>query len=176
MADNYIVKSEELKQIADAIREKTGTSDSLEFPTAMAEAIAAIEAGGGNELYSGVKYATGTQTLSTSPTYLYIDDPFNGTATDLVFGCVYPENGVSAVSSSSTVVLASAIYKSNVGHGSYVYKAKATFANDSPTGLGPRMCTQGGYLGIPLQFLFSTGTTGQVFEAGIEYRWILLTR
>lgn len=37
-----------LKQIADAIREKGGTSDSLAFPTAMAEAIAAIQAGGGD--------------------------------------------------------------------------------------------------------------------------------
>lgn len=37
-----------LKAIADAIREKGGTSDNLAFPTAMAEAIAAIEAGGGN--------------------------------------------------------------------------------------------------------------------------------
>lgn len=36
-----------LKQIADAIREKGGTSDNLAFPQAMAEAIAAIEAGGG---------------------------------------------------------------------------------------------------------------------------------
>lgn len=36
-----------LTQIANAIREKAGTSDSLAFPAAMAEAIAAIEAGGG---------------------------------------------------------------------------------------------------------------------------------
>lgn len=36
-----------LKQIADAIREKGGTFDNLAFPAAMAEAIAAIEAGGG---------------------------------------------------------------------------------------------------------------------------------
>jgi hypothetical protein len=35
-----------LKAIADAIREKAGTSDNLAFPTAMAEAVAAIEAGG----------------------------------------------------------------------------------------------------------------------------------
>ena len=39
-----------LKSIADAIRAKGGTSDSLAFPTAMAEAVAAIEAGGGVEL------------------------------------------------------------------------------------------------------------------------------
>ena len=36
-----------LKQIANAIREKGGTSDNLAFPQAMADAIAAIEAGGG---------------------------------------------------------------------------------------------------------------------------------
>lgn len=36
-----------LTAIADAIRAKAGTSGSLAFPTAMAEAIAAIEAGGG---------------------------------------------------------------------------------------------------------------------------------
>ena len=35
-----------LKQIADAIREKAGTSGNLVFPTAMAEAIAAIQSGG----------------------------------------------------------------------------------------------------------------------------------
>ena len=35
-----------LKQIADAIREKGGTSGNLAFPAAMADAIAAIQAGG----------------------------------------------------------------------------------------------------------------------------------
>lgn len=45
-----------LKQIADAIREKGGTSDNLAFPQAMAEAIAAIEAGG------GLKYETALAT------------------------------------------------------------------------------------------------------------------
>lgn len=42
-----------LKAIADAIREKGGTSDNLAFPTAMAEAIAAIEAGGGAKMAYG---------------------------------------------------------------------------------------------------------------------------
>lgn len=36
-----------LKQVADAIREKGGTSDNLAFPTGMAAAIAAIQTGGG---------------------------------------------------------------------------------------------------------------------------------
>lgn len=48
-----------LKQIADAIREKGGTSDSMAFPTAMAEAIAAIQAAGG-----GVKVQSGTVTFA----------------------------------------------------------------------------------------------------------------
>ena len=46
-----------LKQIADVIREKAGTSDNLAFPQAMADAIAAIEAGG------GARFATGTFTI-----------------------------------------------------------------------------------------------------------------
>lgn len=36
-----------LKAVADAIREKGGTSDTLAFPSGFADAIAAIEAGGG---------------------------------------------------------------------------------------------------------------------------------
>ena len=53
-----------LKQIADAIREKGGTSDTLAFPTAMAEAIAAIEAGGG-----GATIHTGTFTVAADAKY-----------------------------------------------------------------------------------------------------------
>lgn len=49
-----------LKAIADAIREKGGTSDNLDFPTAMAEAIAAIESGVGG------KYTTGTISLAST--------------------------------------------------------------------------------------------------------------
>ena len=49
-----------LKQIADAIREKGGTSDNLAFPTAMVDAIAAIEAGGGE--INGARYVCGSFT------------------------------------------------------------------------------------------------------------------
>ena len=38
-----------LKTVADAIREKAGTSDALAFPAGFAEAIAAISAGGGGD-------------------------------------------------------------------------------------------------------------------------------
>ena len=58
-----------LKQIADAIREKGGTSDNLAFPAAMAEAIAAIEAGGG--AIFGSKFITGSFTLAAETTTAY---------------------------------------------------------------------------------------------------------
>ena len=47
----------QLTSIADAIRAKTGGSDSLAFPDGFSQAIAAIEAGGGS---GGAKIATGT--------------------------------------------------------------------------------------------------------------------
>lgn len=48
-----------LTAIANAIREKGGTTDSLAFPDAMVTAIGAIEAGGGGGNYEsaeGVKF------------------------------------------------------------------------------------------------------------------------
>lgn len=47
-----------LKSVADAIREKSGTSGNLAFPAGFAEAIAAIEVGGGG------RFASGTITLA----------------------------------------------------------------------------------------------------------------
>lgn len=50
-----------LKIVADAIRAKGGTTDNLEFPTAMAEA---IEAGGGGGKILGHTFAAGSFTLA----------------------------------------------------------------------------------------------------------------
>lgn len=44
---NYLVTDTELTSIADAIRTKGGTSESLEFPTAFVSAIGNIPSGGG---------------------------------------------------------------------------------------------------------------------------------
>lgn len=68
-----------LKQIADAIREKGGTSDNLAFPAAMADAIAAIEAGGG-----GVLFKTGTITPAAETTTLTIQHELGKTPTLLM--------------------------------------------------------------------------------------------
>ena len=51
MADYRVVDAEQLENdltvVADAIREKGGTSEQLEFPNGMADAVRAIEGGGG---------------------------------------------------------------------------------------------------------------------------------
>lgn len=64
----------QLTSIADAIRAKTGGSDSLVFPDGFSQAIAAIEAGGG-----GGNFTTGEFTLASSTAkYILaedIDDP-----------------------------------------------------------------------------------------------------
>lgn len=57
-----------LTQIADAIREKGGTSDSLAFPTDMAEAIAAIQTGGNEVTFNGKPVLGGTFVLTTDAT------------------------------------------------------------------------------------------------------------
>ena len=53
-----------LKSVADAIRSAGGTTDVLSFPTAMVEAIKAIQAGGGIEL-NGYQVSEGSFTISS---------------------------------------------------------------------------------------------------------------
>ena len=45
MANEYAVNQADLSAVADAIRQKGGTSDALAFPGGFADAIAAIQAG-----------------------------------------------------------------------------------------------------------------------------------
>ena len=52
VVDSAVLESG-LTSIANAIREKAGTSDALAFPAGFTEAIAAIQAGGGLSLISG---------------------------------------------------------------------------------------------------------------------------
>lgn len=80
-----------LKQIADAIREKGGTSDNLDFPQAMADAIAAIEAGGGSLQATGdfsiIGSISGTYTPSL-PTYTIVVTVPSGITPKIIF--MYP--------------------------------------------------------------------------------------
>lgn len=44
----YLVQSESITAVADAIREKGGTTAPLSFPDGMAEAVRSIQSGGGD--------------------------------------------------------------------------------------------------------------------------------
>lgn len=57
--------------IANAIREKGGTSDTLAFPDAMAEAIAAIEAVGGDSIVAVSGTFTPTEDLTSAYTITF---------------------------------------------------------------------------------------------------------
>ena len=60
-----LVQEESLVTVADAIREKTGTTDALSFPTGFVDAVAAIQAGGGAKIETGTVVPAGTSTSIT---------------------------------------------------------------------------------------------------------------
>lgn len=69
---NYLVTDLELESIADAIREKGGTSAELEFPSEFIDAIEAIETGGSA---IGLKEVDMTYTPASDVTYFAFDNP-----------------------------------------------------------------------------------------------------
>lgn len=74
-----------LKAIADAIREKAGTTGNLAFPTAMAEAIASIEAGG--KFVIGSTIVTEDTEISSQFWTNHIPVPFEGIPNVYAFFC-----------------------------------------------------------------------------------------
>lgn len=70
----------QLTSIADAIRAKTGGSDSLAFPDGFSQAIAAIEAGGG-----GGNFTTGEFTLASNTANYILEEDVN----DPTFAAIY---------------------------------------------------------------------------------------
>ena len=94
VVDSAVLESG-LTSIANAIREKAGTSDALAFPAGFAEAIAAIESGVDlGELFGG-KVATGSVIL-TEDTSSNVDIAFGGVFTDIPhFLFAFEENGYS---------------------------------------------------------------------------------
>lgn len=89
MADYKLVNATQLdadlKTVADAIREKGGTTEDLEFPLGMKSAVEAIQSGGSDEEFIGIKYSDFTglnglpQVADASSLPLYgIDTSFGG--------------------------------------------------------------------------------------------------
>ena len=172
-----------LKQIADAIREKAGTSDSLAFPTAMAEAIAAIAAGGsdiaGHPFVAGsftlAEDATSSITISTDTelwepvsgrenscsncyTFLFIDPlPESASLTD------YPEMLIASINSYVTQDVSNyqprtVVYLNSSG----VYSVKK-FQNDTVSGLR-----------VYNKKLLATFASSYKGYAGTTYTWLIV--
>lgn len=57
MADEYLVNSADMVAVAEAIRNKGGTTDALTFPGGFVSAVAAIQAGGGGVSLDDVQCA-----------------------------------------------------------------------------------------------------------------------
>ena len=156
-----------LKQIADAIREKGGTTDSLAFPAAMAEAIAAIEAGGGGGLPVA---AYGSVILSEDQTTEYTI-----------------ETGISLANKSMVVfqknktnekINGSLLYTSNFGQSviankkiSAGYRGGGTADIYAAEGAGIKRIDDGTRLVIGGN---ATANYSYGFKAGVEYIWLVL--
>ena len=95
-----------LKSIADAIREKAGTSGNLAFPTAMAEAIAAIEAGGGDPTV-----ITGTFTPSESLKEYTITHNLGKKPHFVMIGCLSGATPRSSGTAAQTAVMLGSIHE-----------------------------------------------------------------
>ena len=160
-----------LTQIADAIREKSGTSDALAFPAAMAEAIAAIQAGGSQAMFNGKPMLCGTFTLAndvTSTKYLDVGVAFEANKAYTVFSfpvgiyaSLYDNVGAKGVIGS-----VSKRFSTN-NNGRY----NAVLAFD---GYGSATAKAG--FGLSKAYdqteLVLAGSTSYIYKAGIEYGWI----
>lgn len=114
-----------LTQIADAIREKSGTSDTLAFPDAMAAAIAAIESGGGiPNIFKEIAWGSYTPTYDTSGAQTIAHGM--STTPD---GCFYVVKGNVATAGTNGSALGQFYVKKTVGSysamGHYYYLQKS---------------------------------------------------
>ena len=70
MANEYLVNSADLQDVANAIREKCGTSNALMFPNGFVDAVGSIQAGGGSDDGSFRGVLDGTATSPQLPSDL----------------------------------------------------------------------------------------------------------
>ena len=167
-----------LKQIADAIREKGGTSDNLAFPTAMAEAIAAIEAGG-----VGIKYATGRitpaeQTTINSKNQLVITHNL-GVIPSVLYMSVYESP---SVTSGLNFIVTHTMHGQTIGESATLWVTKGVKRGSSSstnTVLSQGSATLGGPIKndwnetTAVFVLSGSGGISFVMEAGKNYDWMV---
>lgn len=187
-----------LKQIADAIREKGGKSDTLAFPAAMAEAIAAIEAGGGGDItIHNRKVEFGSFVPASDRMSYQISFDFSKFGS-LPSGCMFwAVSDVIANTAKESYVLGCCIgdffgrydfTKATWGYSMVAVESSAASTSATPTMYGQRGTPSGGSVFQPwagtsmAQTAMSAaneygvvtiGGTAAYFVAGMEYQYIL---
>ena len=163
-----------LKQIADAIREKGGTSGNLAFPAAMAEAI--VEISGGDDTY---RIAKGTFTPSESVTsypLFSVDDLVSMTGRRVQYFLL-----IDGFSNGITGALGAYAYASAAGYidliGSTTCTASTPAYYMSRNNAGSLYDT---VAATPITASKSTGITLSAKSSNpiypMEYRWIMVMR
>lgn len=175
---NYIVDSDDLTSVANAIRTKGGTSASLAFPAEFVSAIAAIPTGGG-------KLETGTFTIASDTKTVTINHSL-GVVPD--FCIVYPINVPTAT---KTYRIAWQVILRDIGQADYnistysaTYNARHMMAQGAGYSLSANPgasafhnITRSGYAGDATTTTFTVGGaneagSGLTISAG-EYGYIL---
>lgn len=166
-----------LKTIADAIREKAGTSDSLAFPTAMAEAIAAIEAGGGGCDFFDA-YGTYIPAENHDRVIAYFDTgiPYKNQTFNDGNNCTFilwKNSGYTRVKGSYEFLFRTS---NNSGY-SYSYGTRpsgdVTYANNSTTMNAKASLSSNKTIQIEVNGT-TTGTYVYGLVAGVEYKWAFI--
>ena len=153
-----------LTQIADAIREKSGTSATLAFPDAMAAAIAAIESGGGGipDIFKEIAWGSYTPTYDTSSAQT-IEHGMSTTPD----GCFYVVKGNVASAGTNGSALGQFYVKKTVGSnaamGTYYYLQKSDGAFHSTSLQNITIITSTGVK------LYCASTSS--FQKGKTYYW-----
>lgn len=155
-----------LKTIADAIREKGGTSSALAFPGGMAEAIAAIQAGGGgggNIVYGTFTPAENIRTLTVEhglgklPSFAMF---FVRNATSADDNAMYCAGGITNTSYFRYAKTSS--YQITIKSRSNALTSETTSSNPCPIG---SMTADSMVLGT---------VTNYYLLGGIEYMWLVM--
>lgn len=96
---DYIVTNSELASIADAIREKGGTSETMSFPTGFVSAIQAIPSGGGEEMDIVLKCTNTNGFTNNAADYVWEVGSFDSAATKFQSGS--PVSGIAYCNTAS---------------------------------------------------------------------------
>jgi hypothetical protein len=162
-----IVQEESLTMVADAIRAKGGTSEALSFPTGFADAIAAIQAGGG-----GADVLTGEVTIQTNNSSFGLEIPKpqgyeNGTVPKFAAFC----NVTDFASSASTQATVKCLFAFADGVNGYRKTSTSTFGTNLNKGKASDICK---WYGVKLWFYASHDANYKTLRAGDVYKYIIV--